>query len=1184
MRFPIILPLLFCGGLSSLRAQTCTYLAYDGFNYTANSPLQAQSGGTGWAAPWTVQGNNSTVPGYQTVNGSGSLAYGLLQSIGRHGVGGYQYLTAGRRLNSVDGGPFDAYIATGTDAIGTQAGTTLWISTLLRKTNNNDEPVFLSLHSSNIDWCNNCTTNKVEIGYFGTPSNVAGMRYWTLRIGDNYYPTSVQISPNTTVFLALSVAFNPPNGATITLYVNPATLGNTTPTPTLTQSTTTNLQFRSLAFYASQVLNSGAVDEIRLATSYACVAPDNTVTVNLPPTAAISSNVTNGTAPLAVSFDGSASADPEGGTLTYLWNFNDGTGATATTPTAAHTFPYVGQFQPSLTVTDPAGLSHTVYQTITVLDQYGTFPCQTYFTSLQPASCTQNNARIRINNAPATFSLFNATNVAMPLTNGNEFHNLAPGNYLFVAASAVAPVCRDTFPLTISVDSTTCTGWQPSACAMPIGTNMSGFADWVPERPMRNLLKHVRQDLIPFSPTCNCWDSGNLAQIQVDTNGYPTQIPQNTTTGGADTRMRMVISSEEGNLQMGQTYVLLYDGVGQLTMQGSLQVNSSAAGRIQFTVVNGGNLWFNLDQSTLGNHVRNIRLLRLDDEFVDLAAEPFYETFLDKIRPFKSLRFMDWGATNNNTVAIWTDRTKTSYFTYGRSTGVPYEVMIQLANLTNKDVWVCVPHAADDNYVTQMATLFHNQLKPGLTVYLEYSNEVWNWLFQQAHYNNNNRPLNLNYGRAYSEKAKRVFNIWHNVWGAQKTRVKRVLGLQAGNNGLNQQMMAQLKSDDWDMASPTYYFGLDHGATGNPVLNAASTAQDVVLNARNAWMNNFRFNVRQDYRDAKLFNKTIVAYEGGQHFVGDVNGTTYPYQQAMYASQYTPEIRQLYNDVLDTIRTWGCKQAMNFSLASNQESVYGSWGVLDDIALAQPFATTAPKYQAQLDNICAPLSLRIRVILQGPYNPATGLMEDGLRAAGLLPTTEPFTALGFTHVNNNGGDIIQSGVLSVTGRNAIVDWIRVELRNATTPSQIAATRCALLQRDGDIVDMDGVTPVEFLNNAEGAYYIAIRHRNHLGFRTMNAVTCSASTTVLNLSNNSVPLYGTNPLQQLASGVYGMYAGDANSDGAINAVDRNNYWRVQAGQPFQYLNAGADFNLDAAINDMDRNNHWRVNNSLVQQLE
>ncbi len=42
----------------------------------------------------------------------------------------------------------------------------------------------------------------------------------------------------------------------------------------------------------------------------------------------------------------------------------------------------------------------------------------------------------------------------------------------------------------------------------------------------------------------------------------------------------------------------------------------------------------------------------------------------------------------------------------------------------------------------------------------------------------------------------------------------------------------------------------------------------------------------------------------------------------------------------------------NFSLASPQESVYGSWGVLNDIDIQPPYIETAPKYQALLDNIC----------------------------------------------------------------------------------------------------------------------------------------------------------------------------------------------------------------------------------------
>lgn len=1182
MRFLLVV-LLFCFA-RFLYGQTCTYLAYDGFEYSSDTPLHGLSGGTGWAAPWSVQNNNTTLPGFQSVYGNGSLSYGLLQTIGRHGTGGYQYLTAGRRLNSTDGGPFDAYIASGTDAIGTQAGSTLWYSVLLRKTSNNDQEVYTTLHSSTLDWCENCTTNKIGAGYFGTNSNVAGQRYWTLRIGDSYYPSSVPVTAGSTVFLVLSVAFNPPSGATIQLYVNPATLGNTTPSPTLTQTTAANLQMRSLAFYANPVVNSGYIDEVRMGTTYRCVAPDNTVTVNLPPVAVMAATPVSGQAPLSVSLNGSTSYDPEGGTLTYLWNFNDGTGTTATTPATSHVFPYIGRFQPSLTVTDPTGLSHTTYQTITVLDQNGTYPCQSSLTSLQEAGCTQNNARIRVNNAPANINLFNSNNVAMTRTGANEYHNLAPGLYTFVAAGSASPVCRDTFTLRVAVDSTTCAGWQKATCAMPVGTNLSGFADWVPERPMRNLMKHVRPDIIPFTNTCNCWNLGNIAEIQTDANGYPTHMPQNTPTGGANTLVRMVISASEGNLQTGQTYVLLYDGVGSISMQGSLQVNSSSAGRIQFTIVNGGNIWFHITQSQLGNAVRNIRLLRLADEFADLTAEPFHETFLDKIRPFKSLRFMDWGATNNNPAVQWSERSTPAFFTYGRPTGVPYEIMIQLANLTNKDVWICVPHAANDNYVTQMAALFRDQLKPGITVYLEYSNEVWNWIFTQAHYNDDNRPANLGYGRAYSEKAKRVFNIWHSVWGTQKTRVKRVLGLQAGFNGLNEEIMAQLKSTEWDMASPTYYFGLDHGATGNPVLTAASTAQQVVLNARNSWMNSFRNTLKQDYRTAKLHNKTIVAYEGGQHFVGDVNGTTYPYQQAMYAAQYTPEIRQLYNDVLDTVRTWGCVQAMNFSLASDQESVYGSWGVLDDISLAQPFSSTAPKYQANLDNVCAPVSLRIKVFLQGPYQAATGLMNDGLRTAGVLPTVEPFTGWGYTHVNGGGGETVQNGVFATTGRNAIVDWIWVELRSAANPTQVVATRSALLQRDGDVVDMDGVTPVEFRNSAEGAYYVAIRHRNHLGFRTLQTVFCSKSTTVLSFTDASVPLYGTSALRQVATGVYAMKSGDANRDGQINAADRNLHWRLHNGQPLTYTTAASDFNFDGVVNTTDRDLFWRVNNSQQIQLD
>ncbi|MBK8473548.1 MAG: hypothetical protein IPL33_16135 [Sphingobacteriales bacterium] len=392
---------------------------------------------------------------------------------------------------------------------------------------------------------------------------------------------------------------------------------------------------------------------------------------------------------------------------------------------------------------------------------------------------------------------------------------------------------------------------------------------------------------------------------------------------------------------MGQQYVLLYDGEGTLQISGGISIGSSSAGRIQFSLTSNGNIAIEILASTLNNHVRNIRLLRLADENADLNANPFYQGFLDKIAPFQALRFMDWGHTNNNLATDWANRSSNSYFTYATPYGVPYETMIQLANQTQKDVWICVPHAADDNYVTQMATLFRDQLNPNLTVYLEYSNEVWNWIFDQAHYNEENRPSNLNYARAYAEKAQRIFRIWHNVYGAQKNRVKRVLGMQVTYNWLNEEILSQLDQNEWDYGSPTHYIGLDHSNTANPVLTETSTPQNIIDNARNSWYTTLDA-FKTDYDQVKLFGKQVITYEGGQHFVGNVFGIPYSYQQAMWDAQYTPQIYALYDELLDTIRAWGCQMATNFSLASPQESIYGSWGVLNDIDIQPPYMTTAP--------------------------------------------------------------------------------------------------------------------------------------------------------------------------------------------------------------------------------------------------
>jgi hypothetical protein len=213
-----------------------------------------------------------------------------------------------------------------------------------------------------------------------------------------------------------------------------------------------------------------------------------------------------------------------------------------------------------------------------------------------------------------------------------------------------------------------------------------------------------------------------------------------------------------------------------------------------------------------------------------------------------------------------------------------------------------------------------------------------------------------------------------------------------------------------------------------------------------------------------------------------------------------------------------------------------------------------------------------KIFLQGPYSTANALMNDGLRAGGFLPLVTPY----------GGTETTTSAVLAVSGTHAIVDWVKVELRDKNAPSTVRYTLSALLQRDGDVVATDGVSPLTLKDIPYDQYYVAIRHRNHLGCRTAAPVLLNENTAVLNFSDGSTLAYGSAPLA-LISGVYALYSGDANGDGTVNAIDRNASWRPQNGQSYNYTATTADFDLNATVNAVDRNAHWRINNSRVAQF-
>jgi len=129
--------------------------------------------------------------------------------------------------------------------------------------------------------------------------------------------------------------------------------------------------------------------------------------------------------------------------------------------------------------------------------------------------------------------------------------------------------------------------------------------------------------------------------------------------------------------------------------------------------------------------------------------------------------------------------------------------------------------------------------------------------------------------------------------------------------------------------------------------------------------------------------------------------------------------------------------------------------------------------------------MQAKVFLQGAYNSVTGKMNDNLRAGtNIIPTADPYRqmpyAATFTHSNNSNTEVANAAVFATQSNddNNIVDWVFIELRN--TSYQLVQTRSALIQKDGDIVDIDGVSPLFFKNVDAANYVITVRHRNHLG--------------------------------------------------------------------------------------------------------
>ncbi len=189
------------------------------------------------------------------------------------------------------------------------------------------------------------------------------------------------------------------------------------------------------------------------------------------------------------------------------------------------------------------------------------------------------------------------------------------------------------------------------------------------------------------------------------------------------------------------------------------------------------------------------------------------------------------------------------------------------------------------------------------------------------------------------------------------------------------------------------------------------------------------------------------------------------------------------------------------------------------------------------------------------------LMRDDLRALGIIPVNDPYRVIPYIGTFYPGGlgsipaldpfnETITNPAVTFAnrGENSVVDWVFVEFRDKTTPSIVKYTRSALVLRNGTIVDLDGTSCLNISHVAPGDYYVAVRHRNHLGVmtqttRSLNVIGSNVTVDFRNLTPaeiwhdtsdpNIVNLYGNKERRDIswAPGKYALWGGNANVDNA-----------------------------------------------------
>jgi len=365
-------------------------------------------------------------------------------------------------------------------------------------------------------------------------------------------------------------------------------------------------------------------------------------------------------------------------------------------------------------------------------------------------------------------------------------------------------------------------GAAPSASSL--GYNLDYPGDWTNMPPFIDQMKNARAVV----GECSLADPGcdPTRHLDLDENGWVASLQYADDPARSYAAAHVIVSTSRSRPDIGQTFVVTWEGNARVQIHGGGDVRSEAGQRRLTFVLRAGDTMLSLRDIDPANHARNIRIVRADHEDLLASGEIFSPDMLSFLEPFGSLRFMDWMDSNGRgqcsggsepgracyavtqddcggggvcvMAGHWNERPDTdavSYLASGQYLdteqpelgtkvgGYPLEVMVALANRAGKNPHFNMPADFDEDFVRRFARIVRAQLAPGLRASVEYSNEVWNWGFPQAGYANaRGRALWPDEGSAWVQFAAGRTNdmcrLWKEEFAGEEGRVRCLISPQ----------------------------------------------------------------------------------------------------------------------------------------------------------------------------------------------------------------------------------------------------------------------------------------------------------------------------------------------------------------------------------------------------------------------